>query len=163
MNRDTKDSIDCHQNNRCWCWHFFADSKNIWLDIALIRQHVPNLNSKERMEKEQISTPLPAIALNMPPIKPTKRSTKACHIPKFTIESKVFRLCSLENIFNESFASLFVCCIVYLFKRNKANAKLNQIQTNPSFFWGGVNISSTTSKPNREIWIWRYQRKYELT
>ena len=57
---------------------------------------VQNLNRRERIEKEQISTPLPAIALNIPPRNPTKRRTTACQTPNFTIESKVFLLCSLK-------------------------------------------------------------------
>ena len=44
------------------------------------------------------------------------------------MRSKVFLLCSL-------------------FRRNKAKAKLNQIQTNPSFFCGGERATSTTSRP----------------
>ena len=48
------------------------------------------------MENEQMSSPLAAIALKIPPKNPTAKSTIACHIPKFTIESQVFLLCSLE-------------------------------------------------------------------
>ena len=48
------------------------------------------------MEKEQMSTPLPAMALNIPPRNPTKRRTSACQTPKLTIESKVFLLRSLK-------------------------------------------------------------------
>ena len=54
------------------------------------------------MEKEQISTPLPAMALNIPPRNPTKRRTTACQTPKFTIESKVFLLCSLKCVYDIS-------------------------------------------------------------
>ena len=55
------------------------------------------LNRRERTEKEQISTPLPAMALKIPPRNPTNRSTTACHQPKFTMESNVFLLCSLQK------------------------------------------------------------------
>ena len=47
------------------------------------------------MEKEQMSTPLPATELKMPPRKPTPTSTAACQAPKLGMESKVRRLCSL--------------------------------------------------------------------
>ena len=55
------------------------------------------LNRRERTEKEQISTPLPAMALKIPPRNPTNSSTTACHQPKFTMESNVFLLCSLQK------------------------------------------------------------------
>ena len=51
------------------------------------------------MENEQMSSPLAAIALKIPPKNPTAKSTIACHIPKFTIESQVFLLCSLKMYF----------------------------------------------------------------
>merc|ERR1712226_32569 len=86
------------------------------------------LNSKLRTEKEQMSTPDPAIALKMPPIKPTTGRTEACHTPKLGIESKVFRLC-------------------WRLRRKRLKAKLNQTQTKPSFFSGGVRRSSMTSRP----------------
>ena len=35
----------------------------------------------------------------------------------------------------------------YLFSKNNANAKVNQIQTNPNFLVCGSNIVSRTSKP----------------
>ena len=54
------------------------------------------LKRRERTEKEQMSTPLPAMALKIPPRNPTNRSTTACHQPKFTMESNVFLLCSLQ-------------------------------------------------------------------
>ena len=36
----------------------------------------------------------------------------------------------------------------YLFRRNRANAKLNQMQTKPNFLVGGSSKLSRTSKPN---------------
>ena len=54
------------------------------------------LKSKLRMEKEQISTPLPVTAEKIPPRKPVKSKTTACQMPKLGIESYVFLLCSLK-------------------------------------------------------------------
>ena len=54
------------------------------------------LKSKLRMEKEQISTPLPVIAEKIPPRKPVKSKTTACQMPKLGMESYVFLLCSLK-------------------------------------------------------------------
>ena len=54
------------------------------------------LKSKLRIEKEQISTPLPVMAEKIPPIKPVTIKTKACQIPKFCILSIVRRLCCLK-------------------------------------------------------------------
>ena len=48
----------------------------------------------------------------------------------------------------------------YLFKRNNANAKLNQMHTNPSFFCGGVSRSSTTSNPAHG-WNYRCLKDYK--
>ena len=39
------------------------------------------LKSRERTENEQMSTPLPATELKMPPRKPTARRTAACQAP----------------------------------------------------------------------------------
>ena len=86
------------------------------------------LKRRERTEKEQMSTPLPATALKIPPRNPTNNRTKVCHSPKLTIWSKVFLLCSLLS-------------------KKRAKAKLNQMQTKPSFFWGGERAGSTTSRP----------------
>ena len=36
---------------------------------------------------------------------------------------------------------------MYLFSKNNANAKVNQIQTNPNFLVGGSNKVSKTSNP----------------
>ena len=36
---------------------------------------------------------------------------------------------------------------IYLFSKNNANAKVNQIQTNPNFLVGGSNKVSKTSNP----------------
>ena len=54
------------------------------------------LKSKLRMEKEQISTPLPVTAEKIPPRKPVKSKTTACQMPKLGMESYVFLLCSLK-------------------------------------------------------------------
>jgi hypothetical protein len=40
------------------------------------------LKSRHKMEKEQMSVPLPHMAVKMPPIKPVIVSTTACHTPK---------------------------------------------------------------------------------
>merc|ERR1719334_352999 len=86
------------------------------------------LNSRDSTENEQISTPLPATELNIPPTAPTPVSTPACHTPKYGIVSKV----------------LLLCCLL---RRKRAKAKLNQMQTKLSFFSGGVRAVSTTSRP----------------
>ena len=95
------------------------------------------LNRRERTEKEQMSTPLPAMALKIPPRNPTNRSTTACHQPKFTMESNVFLLCSLQietkGSCQKKSQKVFTNC-GHLFKRKRANAKLNQMHTNPNFF-----------------------------
>ena len=53
-------------------------------------------NSKLRIEKEQISTPLPVIAEKIPPRKPVRDKTPACQIPNIGIESNVILLCCLK-------------------------------------------------------------------
>jgi len=47
------------------------------------------------MEKEQMSTPLPAMAVKIPPTNPVNSKTIICQGPKFWIESKVLRFFSL--------------------------------------------------------------------
>merc|ERR1719500_234581 len=86
------------------------------------------LKSRERTENEQMSTPLPATELKMPPRKPTASRMAACQAPNLGIKSNVFLLCSL-------------------LRRKRAKAKLNQMQTKLSFFSGGVKAVSTTSRP----------------
>ena len=49
-----------------------------------------------RIEKEQISTPLPVIAEKIPPRKPVRDKTPACQIPNIGIESNVILLCCLK-------------------------------------------------------------------
>ena len=53
-------------------------------------------NSKLRIEKEQMSTPLPVIAEKIPPRKPVRDKTPACQIPNIGIESNVILLCCLK-------------------------------------------------------------------
>ena len=60
-----------------------------------VMQNIYYLKSKLNMENEQISTPLPAIAVKIPPIKPVKTRTIACQRPKLTIVSNVLRFFSL--------------------------------------------------------------------
>lgn len=55
------------------------------------------LKSRLRMEKEQMSTPEPDMALKIPPMKPVPRRTRLCQIPKLGMESKVFLLCCLQK------------------------------------------------------------------
>ena len=106
------------------------DSKTVLNDSKVIQKRFKiYLNRRLRIENEQISTPLPAIAEKMPPKKPVKVKTKACQIPKLGTASKVRRLCCR-------------------FSKYKAKAKLNQTQTNPSFLVGGSNKASKYSKPN---------------
>ena len=57
-------------------------------------------NRSERTEKLQMSTPLPATELNIPPRNPTQTRTSACHAPKPGIASNVRRLCSLDSQYN---------------------------------------------------------------
>ena len=45
------------------------------------------LKSKLRTEKEQMSVPLPQMAVKMPPKKPVQRRTMACQTPKLGMES----------------------------------------------------------------------------
>ena len=94
------------------------------------------LKRRERTEKEQMSTPLPAMALKIPPRNPTNRSTTACHQPKFTMESNVFLLCSLQKqkAHVKAMSQKVFTNSGHLFKRKRANAKLNQMHTNPNFF-----------------------------
>ena len=60
-------------------------------------------NNRLSIENEQISTPLPEIAENMPPMKPVIVKMKACPRPKLGIESKVLRLCCLKKNFMKGF------------------------------------------------------------
>ena len=57
---------------------------------------------------------------------------------------------NLENIL-QSIVYFFKLVVLmnyaYLFSKNNANAKVNQIQTNPNFLVGGSNIVSRTSNP----------------
>ena len=53
------------------------------------------LKSNERTEVEQMSTPLPAMAVKLPPTKPVMKRTAACQNPKSGIVSNVLRLCCL--------------------------------------------------------------------
>ncbi len=46
-----------------------------------------DLKSKLRTEKEQMSTPDPAKAVNIPPMRPVKTRTTASHTPKLTMLS----------------------------------------------------------------------------
>lgn len=55
------------------------------------------LNSRLRMENEQMSTPLPAMALKMPPTNPVRVKPMPWRIPKLGMESKVLRLCCLKG------------------------------------------------------------------
>jgi len=58
------------------------------------------LKSKLRIEKEQMSTPLPAIAVKMPPVNPVVVNTKTFHRHMFGMESYVLRLyCLVKNSF----------------------------------------------------------------
>jgi hypothetical protein len=50
-----------------------------------------NLNNKLRMENEQMSTPLPAMAVKMPPMKPVSTSTTACQAQKLTIKGQCYQ------------------------------------------------------------------------
>ena len=104
------------------------------------------LKSRQSTENEQTSTPLPAMALKIPPKNPTKSRTTACQVPKLVISSTVFLLCSLEFCVNK-----FYCYCTYLFKRKRAKAKLKKMDTNPSFFCSIDKRSSTTSKPFKNI------------
>ena len=61
--------------------------------------HEDYLNSNDKTDVEQISTPLPAMAVNIPPIVPVPKRTNACQNPKSGIASNVFRLCCLRSIF----------------------------------------------------------------
>lgn len=56
-----------------------------------------HLKRRLRTEKLQISVPLPAMAVKIPPMKPVIVSTIACHTPKFGIDSNVLRLCCLKK------------------------------------------------------------------
>ena len=60
---------------------------------------------------------------------PVRIKINGSHQEQFGMLSNVLRLCSL-------------------FRRNNANAKLNQILTNANFLVGGSNNGSITSKPN---------------
>ena len=84
--------------------------------------------SNVRTLKLQMSRPLPAKDVNIPPMKPLIRRTIAFHTLNFGICANVVRLW-------------------YRFSRNSANANANQILTNPIFFWGGVRTLSTVSNP----------------
>lgn len=55
-----------------------------------------NLKSNDKMAVEQMSTPLPAMAVKLPPMKPVIKSMKACQMPKSGMVSKVLRLCCLK-------------------------------------------------------------------
>ena len=101
-------------------------------------QGIFHLKSRDRIEKEQMSTPLPATELKVPPRKPTPNSTAACQAPKLGMASKVRRLCSLGAGGAGDRGRR------HLFSRKRAKAKLNQIQTKPSFFSGGDSAVSTT-------------------
>ena len=104
-------------------------------------------NNRLRIENEQISTPLPEIAENMPPMKPVIVKMKACPRPKLGIESKVLRLCCLKKNFYERFFVQQWLTVFYLLSRNRAKAKLNQMHTNPNFLVGGSRSESSTSRP----------------
>ena len=67
------------------------------------------LKSKLRIEKEQMSTPLPVIAENIPPRKPVAIKTTACQTPNMGMESNVNLLCCLEEKYrNKYFNSMSV-------------------------------------------------------
>ena len=53
------------------------------------------LKSSDRTEVEQMSTPLPAMAVKLPPTKPVMKRTTACQSPKSGMVSNVLRLCCL--------------------------------------------------------------------
>ena len=55
-----------------------------------------HLKSKLRMEKEQMSTPLPHRALKMPPQNPVTSRMAHCQNPKLGMESYVLRLYCLR-------------------------------------------------------------------
>lgn len=103
-------------------------------------------NNKLSIENEQISTPLPEIAENMPPMKPVIVKMKACPRPKLGIESKVLRLCCLKNK-SRLFVQHLLTFFIYLLSKNRAKAKLNQMHTNPNFLVGGSRSESSTSRP----------------
>jgi hypothetical protein len=44
-----------------------------------------------------MSTPLPAMAVKLPPTKPVRKRTAACQNPKSGMVSNVFRLCCLSK------------------------------------------------------------------
>ena len=116
------------------------------------------LNNRHRTEKEQMSTPLPAKALNVPPITPTKRilfkfwmcfwSGLNDHLDLHVFLYKpvtINRKGSHHEIFWIVSNVLRLCCLL---RRNNAKAKLNHILTNPSFFVAEANSSSITSNPS---------------
>ena len=103
-------------------------------------------NNRLSIENEQISTPLPEIAENMPPMKPVIVKMKACPRPKLGIESKVLRLCCLKNK-SRLFVQHLLTFFFYLLSKNRAKAKLNQMHTNPNFLVGGSRSESSTSRP----------------
>jgi hypothetical protein len=48
---------------------------------------IPHLKSKLRMANEQMSVPLPAMPVKIPPKNPVNTKTAPCQMPKFWIES----------------------------------------------------------------------------
>ena len=84
------------------------------------------LKSKLRIEKEQMSTPLPVIAENIPPRKPVAIKTTACQTPNMGMESNVNLLCCLEKkylnkFFNSTSVGSTICLFISLFVRVSKN------------------------------------------
>jgi hypothetical protein len=70
-------------------------------NIPVTKGNCPHRKRRQRTEKEQMSVPLPAMAVKMPPTKPLTSSTTAFHRLKLGMESYVFLLyCLLGNYFS---------------------------------------------------------------
>ena len=80
------------------------------------------------MLKLHMSTPLPAMAEKIPPMKPVSRRT-----------------ISFQRL--KSGMILYVLRLWYKLSRNSAKAKENHTLTKPIFFWGGVRLGSMNSRP----------------
>ena len=69
------------------------------------------LKRRERTENEQMSTPLPATELKMPPRKPTARRTAACQAPNLDGQKENETIAHCKKCFIAPKASAEGACI----------------------------------------------------